>query len=110
MTSTWYTCVMKKLRIAIQHWLRKLLGVMSTDEVELATMRAYRDARNDIERALNQLHNAEARINKRFQELERAESEITRVASQTTLAIYDLVEQSMAIKQTLDKERDIDKP
>lgn len=81
---------MGKLRIVILHWLHRLLDVMSTTEVEATAMKAYGDARADIERALTSVRNREARIDARFRDLDK-------VAADMTLAIYDAVEQIMAL-------------
>jgi len=86
---------MKKLRAAIQirRFLRGLLGVPSLEEMQQLSI--------DLERKLNSRvaafsDIAESRIRSKSKELEKAEAEMQKVATDLTLALYDAVEKIMA--------------
>lgn len=115
MTSTCYTCGMKRLQIVIrikariQRFLRRMLGVPSQEEMQQLS--------TDLERKLNARvavfsDMAESRIKAKSKELERAEAEIQRLAGDMTLALYDAVEKIMAeiaeAKRAVEGERQTD--
>lgn len=76
---------MRKLLIAIQRFLRRVLNTPSRDEIQqLAT---------DLERKLNaRVAVAESRIKAKSKELEQIEAQMQRLATDMTLALYDAVE------------------